>query len=170
MVLALPDLYGEFDTSIVGVSWVITTYNLVVAVAAFCLVPFARHLRPMPTGVVGVALFAAGSAGCAAAWSLEALIGFRCLQGLGGSLLLVEMTPFAMLRRAEQVAAADRAPRAGHQHFRNLASEDVLPFVRRHRLQVVEHHPATRETSNQWILLLARDSATGESSKKEESS
>jgi MoaA/NifB/PqqE/SkfB family radical SAM enzyme/SAM-dependent methyltransferase len=77
----------------------------------------------------------------------------------GGSLLLVEMTPFAMLRRSEQVAAADRAPRAGHQHFRNIASDDVLPFVRRHGLRVVEHHPARRETSNQWILLLARDAA-----------
>jgi len=75
----------------------------------------------------------------------------------GGSLLLVEMTPFAMLRRAEQVAAADRAPRAGHQHFRNLTSDDVLPFVGRHGLRVVEHHPATRDTSNQWILLLTRE-------------
>lgn len=74
----------------------------------------------------------------------------------GGSLLLVEMTPFAMLRRAEQVDAADRAPRAGHQHFRNLASEDVLPLVGRHGLRVVEHRPANRESSNQWILLLAR--------------
>ncbi len=87
----------------------------------------------------------------------EALSRMARLLNPGGSLLLVEMTPFAMLRRAEQIAAADRAPRAGHQHFRNLASEDVLPFVRRHRLRVVEHHPATRETSNQWILLLARD-------------
>ena len=34
VVLALPDLYGEFDTSIVGVAWVITSYNLVVAVVA----------------------------------------------------------------------------------------------------------------------------------------
>jgi MoaA/NifB/PqqE/SkfB family radical SAM enzyme/2-polyprenyl-3-methyl-5-hydroxy-6-metoxy-1,4-benzoquinol methylase len=77
----------------------------------------------------------------------------------GGLLLLVEMTPFAMLRRQEQVAAADRAPRAGHQHFRNLSSEEVLPLVGRHGLRVVAHHPATRETSNQWILLLARDAA-----------
>jgi hypothetical protein len=75
----------------------------------------------------------------------------------GGSLLMVEMTPFAMLRRSEQVTAADRAPRAGHQHFRNLASDEVLPLVRRHGLRVVAHHPATRETSNQWILLLSRD-------------
>jgi SAM-dependent methyltransferase len=77
----------------------------------------------------------------------------------GGLLLLVECTPFAMLRGAEQVAAADQAPRAGHQHFRNMASDEVLPFVGRHRLRVVEHHPASRETTNQWILLLAREAA-----------
>jgi len=74
-----------------------------------------------------------------------------------GSLLLVECTPFAMLRDAGQVAAADRAPRAGHQHFRNLASEDVLPLLGRHRLRVVEHHPVGRDATNQWILLLARE-------------
>lgn len=73
-----------------------------------------------------------------------------------GQLLLLEMTPFAMLRRAEQIAAADRAPRAGHQHFRNVASEDVLPLVARHGFRVVEHRPVGRDTSNQWIVLLAR--------------
>ena len=31
VALALPDLYAEFDTSIVGVSWVLTTYALAVA-------------------------------------------------------------------------------------------------------------------------------------------
>jgi predicted MFS family arabinose efflux permease len=87
-VLALPDLYSEYDTTLVGVSWVITSYNLVVALAALALVPFARRLRPRPTGIVGVALFAGSSAGCAAAWSLDALIAFRCVQGLGGALLL----------------------------------------------------------------------------------
>jgi 2-polyprenyl-3-methyl-5-hydroxy-6-metoxy-1,4-benzoquinol methylase len=74
----------------------------------------------------------------------------------GGRLLLVECTAFAMLRRPEQVAAADHAPRAGHQHFRNVASEDVLPLARRHGLQVLEHHPANLQTTNEWILLLAR--------------
>ncbi len=89
----------------------------------------------------------------------QALSRMAMLLKPAGSLLLVECTPFAMLREAEQVAAADRAPRAGHQHFRNMASDDVLPFLRRHRLRVIEHHPASRETSNQWILLLARESA-----------
>ena len=44
VVLALPDVYRAFGTSIVGVSWVITSYNLVVAVAAFALVPVVRRV------------------------------------------------------------------------------------------------------------------------------
>jgi len=75
----------------------------------------------------------------------------------GGSLLLIETTPFAMLRRAEQVAAADRAPRAGHQHFRNVSSQEVLPHARRRGLRVVEHQPADLAGTNQWILLLQRE-------------
>lgn len=74
----------------------------------------------------------------------------------GGSLLLVECTPFAMLREPAQVAAADHAPRAGHQHFRNVASQEVLPLARRRGLTVGEHSPASLATTNQWILLLRR--------------
>lgn len=74
----------------------------------------------------------------------------------GGQVLIVETTPFAMLRNAEQVAAADRAPRAGHQHYRNVTSEDVLPFARRHSLRVLHHHPIGLRTTNEWILLLER--------------
>ena len=44
VVLALPELYGAFNTSIVGVSWVITSYNLVVAVCAFALVPLVKRV------------------------------------------------------------------------------------------------------------------------------
>jgi 2-polyprenyl-3-methyl-5-hydroxy-6-metoxy-1,4-benzoquinol methylase len=76
-----------------------------------------------------------------------------------GELLVVECTPFAMLRRREQVAAADRAPRAGHQHFRNVASEEVLPYARRRALHVLQHYPATLHTTNEWILLLGRTPA-----------
>ena len=91
----------------------------------------------------------------------EALSRMAMLLKPAGSLLLVECTPFAMLREAAQVAAADRAPRAGHQHFRNMASDDVVPLARRHGLGVVEHHRASRETTNQWMLLLVREAAAG---------
>jgi 2-polyprenyl-3-methyl-5-hydroxy-6-metoxy-1,4-benzoquinol methylase len=90
----------------------------------------------------------------------EALARMAGLLKPGGSLLLVECTPFAMLRQPAQVAAADRAPRAGHQHLRNMASDEVLPFARRHSLQVLHHHPASRQTTNEWIVLLARAQAS----------
>jgi SAM-dependent methyltransferase len=86
----------------------------------------------------------------------EALARMAALLKPQGQLLIVETTPFAMLRRPEQVAAADRAPRAGHQHFRNVTSTEVLPFARRRSLRVVEHHPAGLATTNEWILLLEK--------------
>jgi SAM-dependent methyltransferase len=86
----------------------------------------------------------------------EALARMAALLKPRGQLLIVETTPFAMLRRADQVAAADRAARAGHQHFRNLTSEEVLPLARRRSLRMLEHHPASLQTTNEWILLLGR--------------
>lgn len=74
----------------------------------------------------------------------------------GGALLIVECTPFAMLRRPEQVAAADRAPRAGHQHFHNLTSHEVLRLLRRQGLRGVGHHPAGLQSTNEWILVCRR--------------
>jgi SAM-dependent methyltransferase len=74
----------------------------------------------------------------------------------GGQLLLVECTPWAMLRDAAQVAGADRAPRAGHQHFRNVSSDEVLPLARRRGLRILAHQPAARAATNQWLLLLER--------------
>jgi MFS family permease len=88
VVLALPDLYGAFNTSIVGVSWVITSYNLVVAVCAFGLVPVVRRVDVGRVSRLGLLLFCAGSVGCAVSWTLPVLIAFRCLQGLGGAMLL----------------------------------------------------------------------------------
>jgi SAM-dependent methyltransferase len=90
----------------------------------------------------------------------EALARMSGLLKPGGTLLIVECTPFAMLRSRDQVAAADRAPRAGHQHFRNVASEEVLPLARRRALQVLEHQPANLATTNEWILLLGRPKLT----------
>ena len=88
VVLALPDLYGAFDTTIVGVSWVITSYNLVVALAAGAVAVFWSRFDARRWGRVGLLLFTGGSIGCAASWSLAALIAFRCVQGLGGALVL----------------------------------------------------------------------------------
>ncbi len=88
VVLALPELYSRFDTSIVGVSWVITSYNLVVAVCALVLIRAVARVDVANLSRLGLALFCVGSVGCAVSWSLPALIVFRCLQGAGAAMLL----------------------------------------------------------------------------------
>ena len=63
VVLALPSIYGAFDTSIVGVSWVITSYNLVVALVAFALVPVVRRVDVGRVSRLGLVLFFAARSG-----------------------------------------------------------------------------------------------------------
>jgi len=63
VVLALPDLYGAFNTSIVGVSWVITSYNLVVAIVAAVIAGLSQHLDVRRWAQIGLALFTAASIG-----------------------------------------------------------------------------------------------------------
>ena len=93
VALALPDLYGEFDTTIVGVSWVLTTYALAVAVASIPVVLLHRRLQPLHLVLAGAALFAAASIVAGVAGSLGVLLGARAAQGIGAALLLAGSLP-----------------------------------------------------------------------------
>jgi MFS family permease len=93
VALALPDLYGEFDTSIVGVSWVLTTYALAVALTAMPVALLHRRVRPLALVVSGVAVFAAASLVAGAATSLTLLLVARAAQGVGATLLLAGSLP-----------------------------------------------------------------------------
>jgi MFS family permease len=92
VVLGLPEVYGEFDETIVGVSWVITTYNLAVLIGAGALA-LRSPRRPRPLTVVGLVVFAAASMACALAPSFPALIAGRVAQGIGGACLLSGALP-----------------------------------------------------------------------------
>src|SRR5262249_19161436 len=70
VVLALPQLYGRFNTTIEGVSWVVTAYNLAVAVAALVLVLFVHRLNASWVLGAGLVVFLAASIACAASQSL----------------------------------------------------------------------------------------------------
>ncbi len=115
VVLALPDLLRYFNTSIEGVSLVITSYNVAVVLATPLVLLFVRT-RDSRTGLhAGLALFAAGSAGCALAGSLELLVALRVVQALGGALLLASALPMLGARRWSLAAAVGAAlgPAAG---------------------------------------------------------
>jgi MFS family permease len=88
VTLALPELYSQLHTTIVGVSWVITGYNVVVAVGAFALLPLMRRARPAVLAAVGLVVFLGASIAAGASQNLPVLIAARCVQGAGAALLL----------------------------------------------------------------------------------
>ena len=85
VTLGLPDVLADFDASPQGVSWVLTAYNLVLALAAVPAALFLRRTRAATLLAIGLAVFAAASLACALAGSLGLLVAARCVQGLGGA-------------------------------------------------------------------------------------
>ena len=86
VVLALPQIYRELDTSVAGVSWVLVSFNLVMALAAVPAAHLARRAGPGRAAAVGLAIFAGAGLACAIADQLSTLIAARCVQAIGGAL------------------------------------------------------------------------------------
>jgi MFS family permease len=87
VTLALPDILRQFDVEIPQVAWVLTAYNLGLALAA---VPaaYAARRHPRAAYALGTVVFAASSHLCGLAPSFGVLVGARCVQALGGALLV----------------------------------------------------------------------------------
>ena len=105
VTLALPDILRDFDGTVVGVSWVLTAYNLVLAL---CILPAARIARERPRAgwAAGMAVFTLASAACAAAGSEAALIVARTAQAAGGALTIAcAIESLARARGTHQLAA-----------------------------------------------------------------
>ena len=85
VVLALPDLLSSFDVSIERVAWVITAFNLALAVAAVPAAYIAVRAGAGRVAAVGLACFAAASAACAAAGNFDLLLAGRCVQAVSGA-------------------------------------------------------------------------------------
>jgi MFS family permease len=86
VVLALPQIYRELDTSVAGVTWVLVSFNLVMALAAVPAAHLARRIGPGRAAAVGLAAFAGAGVACGVAGELGTLIAARCVQALGGAL------------------------------------------------------------------------------------
>jgi MFS family permease len=87
VTLALPDVLREFDVGITTVAWVLTSFNLVLAVLAVPAAYVARR-RPWEAYVAGALVFAAASLACGSAPSFEVLVGARCVQAAGAALIV----------------------------------------------------------------------------------
>jgi MFS family permease len=85
VVLALPDIYRELDTSVTAVTWVLVSFNLVMALAAVPAAHVARRVGPGRAAAVGLAIFAGASLACGISSEFSTLIAARCVQALGGA-------------------------------------------------------------------------------------
>jgi EmrB/QacA subfamily drug resistance transporter len=85
--ITIPTLQDELSTDIATVTWVINAYNIVFAVLLVSMGRLADQFGRKRFFVLGMAVFTAGSALCAISWSVEWLIGFRVIQGIGAGIL-----------------------------------------------------------------------------------
>jgi MFS family permease len=85
VVLALPEIYRQLDTSVAGVTWVLVSFNLVMALAAVPAAHLARRIGPGRAAAGGLAVFAGAGLACGLSAELSTLIAARCVQALGGA-------------------------------------------------------------------------------------
>jgi EmrB/QacA subfamily drug resistance transporter len=86
--VALQTFQREFDATSAQVAWTMTGYTLALASVIPLTGWAADRFGTKRLYLIAVGLFTAGSVLCATASSLEMLVGFRVLQGLGGGMLM----------------------------------------------------------------------------------
>lgn len=86
--VALPTFASVFDTTLATVAWTMTGYTLALATVIPLTGWAADRFGTKRLYIAALVLFTAGSVLCAAADTIEMLIAFRVLQGLGGGMLM----------------------------------------------------------------------------------
>ena len=87
VTLALPEILRDFDVGVTTVAWVLTSFNLVLALVALPAAYVARR-RPRTAFVAGTVVFAAASLLCGFAPNFEWLVAARCIQAVGAALVV----------------------------------------------------------------------------------
>jgi len=88
VTVALPALQADFEATLVDVQWVIEAYTLLLASLLLTGGSLGDRFGRRRVFLVGTAVFALASLGCALASSVRMLIAFRLVQGVGGALLV----------------------------------------------------------------------------------
>src|SRR6476646_2325698 len=114
--VALQTLSADLDASIGTVQWVVTGYMLALAAVIPVSGWASRRIGTRRLYISSLVLFTLGSMLCGLAWSIDSLIVFRVLQGLGGGMLMP--TGMIILARA-----------AGPQQMGRMFSAIGVPMV-----------------------------------------
>ncbi|MGW1724426.1 MFS transporter [Streptomyces sp. NPDC002306] len=85
--VALPSLQRDFHASTSGLQWTIDAYTLVLAALLMLAGSTADRIGRKRVFMAGLIIFSVGSLLCSLAPNLDALIAFRMVQAVGGSML-----------------------------------------------------------------------------------
>ena len=89
VTLALPEILRELEGTVGGVAWVLVSFNLALALTAVPAARLCLRRDPALPTAIGMVVFGAASASCAAAPTMGVLIAARVAQALGGAVALV---------------------------------------------------------------------------------
>ncbi|HVI19767.1 MAG TPA: MFS transporter, partial [Gaiellales bacterium] len=89
VTLALPEILRHLGGSVAQVAWVLIAFNLALALIVVPAAWVCAGRDCAPLCAAGIAVFAAASAACALAGSMEVLIAARSVQAIGGAFALV---------------------------------------------------------------------------------
>jgi EmrB/QacA subfamily drug resistance transporter len=85
--VALPAIGQDLHASLSGLQWTVDAYTLVIGSFLMASGSTADRFGRRRVFQVGLTLFTLGSLACSLSTSIGALVAFRCLQALGGSML-----------------------------------------------------------------------------------
>jgi EmrB/QacA subfamily drug resistance transporter len=85
--VALPSIGRDFHSSVSGLQWTVDAYLLVIASLLMLSGSVADRVGRRMVFQIGLAVFTLGSLACSLAPSLGALVAFRAVQAIGGSML-----------------------------------------------------------------------------------
>src|SRR5262245_22797210 len=112
VTIALPDILARFDVEIATLAWVLTAFNLALALTAVPAAFVARR-RPAPVFGAGVVVFAGASLTCALAPSFDVLVAARTVQGVAGAVVVCSALDLLTGATGDDASAARIWARAG---------------------------------------------------------
>jgi EmrB/QacA subfamily drug resistance transporter len=123
--VALPTIGRDLDADLAALQWTVNAYTLTLASLILLGGSLADRLGRRRVFLAGVLWFAAASLLCALAPSVELLIAFRALQGVGGAL----MTPGSLAMIQASVHPDDRGRAIGLWSGLTGLSSILGPFL-----------------------------------------
>ena len=92
LIIALPTMMVKLNTTLIGVTWVLIVYMLILTILAPACGRLADTYGRKKLYVMGIIVFTLGSLLCGLAADVTQLIGFRVIQAIGGAFLVANGT------------------------------------------------------------------------------